>query len=336
MLFSRRSLSCNTGACQTRAGLPVCPASIILLALLLWSLFSGGCSSVSSVTERADRAEPRVSEPATWPNAHLLVSASELHDEIRNGPVRLVDMRSWGYDEGFIPGAVSIEGAAALTDLDNEIENFMIDARMFAELMGERGIDRDTDLVLYDDGMALGAARLFYALERYGHRGTVRLLNGGFPAWERAGYPVQEHEGLQHEAVVYETNENEGLVCDVAYISSRMGSDDFILFDARAPEEFRGEHVMAERGGHIPGAVNIEWRMALTDTPIPFFRPADELAELFAGYGITPDKEVVPYCHTNTRGAHVYFTLRLMGYDSVRPYEGSWSEYGNLDGVPIN
>jgi thiosulfate/3-mercaptopyruvate sulfurtransferase len=238
MSVSRFSSSCSTGTCQSRGGLPVCPASIILLILLFWTLFSGGCSSLSPVSDRADRAEPSEAEPVTWPNAHLLVSAAELHDEMSNGSVRLVDMRSWGYDEGFIPGAVSIEGAAALTDLDHEIENFMIDARMFAELMGSKGIDRDTDLVLYDDGMALGAARLFYALERYGHRGTVRLLNGGFPAWQRAGHPVQEHEGLQPDPVVYETNENDGLVCDVAYISSRMGNDDFILFDARAPRSF--------------------------------------------------------------------------------------------------
>ncbi|MGF1669455.1 MAG: sulfurtransferase, partial [Balneolaceae bacterium] len=91
----------------------------------------------------------------------------------------------------------------------------------------------------------------------------------------------------------------------------------------------------AERSGHIPNAVNLEWNNVLQDGDIPYFKPAQEIQELFASRGITPDKEIIPHCQTNVRGSHAYFTLRLMGYDSVRPYEGSWAEYGNREDTII-
>lgn len=108
-----------------------------------------------------------------------------------------------------------------------------------------------------------------------------------------------------------------------------------VIFDARSAAEFSGDDERAARSGHIPNAVHLEWSEVLLEGDIPYFKPAADIQEMFTSKGITPDKEVIPHCHTNVRGSHAYFTLRLMGYDSVRPYEGSWAEYGNREDAII-
>lgn len=302
---------------------------IFLLHILPVLLLAGACSTLKSDSP-ADTVLP------DYPNSGLLISAGELSEKLQENDLKIVDMRSSGFEDGHIPGAINIPGPGALVDMNHNVDHFLVNSETFAQIMGEAGISQSDDLIIYDDGPGLGSARLFYALELYGHEGNINVLNGGFASWNHYDLPVDQGSGTAFASVSYETDRKEELVCDVAYISERMGSDDFVLFDARSSEEHTGENVRAERGGHIPGSVHIEWSDAISDDGIPYFKSAQEIHDMLAAKGITPDKEVVPYCQSNVRGSHVYFTLRLMGYDSVRPYEGSWSEYGNLDGAPIN
>lgn len=270
-----------------------------------------------------------------YPNGELLVDASWLAGNLESDDFHLVDMREENFEDGHIPGAVNIKGHQALVHPDHEVSSFLVDADQFAEIMRNAGINQNSDIVIYDEGEGLSAARLFYALEYYGHEGEVRLLNGGFSSWENHEYPV-DNEASAISASEYEARPQEDLQCDLTYLTENIDSDDVVIFDARSPDEYTGQERRAERSGHIPGAVNIEWSEALRDDNVPYFKSAEEITVMLSNKGITPDKEVIPHCQSNVRGSHVYFTLRLMGYDSVKPYEGSWEEYGNNPNVPIN
>ena len=125
-------------------------------------------------------------------------------------------------------------------------------------------------------------------------------------------------------------------MCDFEYVTTASSAEDKVIFDARSEEEYTGEVARAAQGGHIPNAVHLEWSNVLESEGIPYFLPADSIQAKYTELGITPDKEVIPHCQSNVRGAHAYFTLRLMGYDSVRPYEGSWADYGNREGATVN
>lgn len=266
-------------------------------------------------------------EPLTdYPNSHLLVEASELYNTLEETDIFLIDARS-EIDGAVIPGAVHFPAISRLTDENHPVEHFLVDADTFQRLMQEIGLNEDDTVVIYDDGNALAAARLFYALDYYGFS-NASILNGGFEAWTENELPTADEPSLRNPGN-FTHNIQEALSCDFNYIIAASQSDDKIIFDARSFDEFTGADERAPMSGHIPNAVHIEWSTVLEQEGVPYFQPAESIRELFAARGITPDKEIIPHCHTNVRGSHAYFTLRLMGYDSVRPYEGSWAEYGN-------
>lgn len=271
--------------------------------------------------------------PEIYPNATLLADALWLQDYLHREDFRIVDMRPEGFEEGHIPGSVNIQGAGALVDGDHSVANFLIPAGRFETMMSKYGIGNDHTVIIYDDGNSLHASRLFYALELYGHE-NVKILNGGFAAWKDVNGEITT-EMLPVEQAAFHAGAGEGLICDLAYVRENIGNENVVFYDARSREEFEGTVVRAERGGHIPGAVHLEWSESIRDEGVPYFKSATELHTMLAEKGITPDKEIIPHCQSNVRGSHVYFMLRLMGYDSVRPYEGSWSEYGNTEGVSV-
>lgn len=277
--------------------------------------------------------DPGDHEMDIYPNANILTDVEWIQENLHRNDLRIVDMRSDGYDEGHLPGAVNIRGANGLVDNDHAITNYLKPPLLFEKIMGDYGIGNEHTVVIYDEGNSLHASRLFYALELYGHD-KVKILNGGFSAWKEQDGEISTSRP-RIDLAIFRANTREALVCDLAYIQQNIENDDVIFFDARSREEYEGKAVRAERGGHIPGAVHLEWSESIQKEDVPYFKPAVELQELFGEKGITPDKEIIPHCQSNVRGAHVYFTLRLMGYDKVRPYEGSWSEYGNAEGVPI-
>jgi len=199
------------------------------------------------------------------------------------------------------------------------------------EMLGQLGITGETMVVAYDDHGGLNAARLFFTLDYVGHE-KMALLNGGQAKW------VAEGRGFSKEAPhvaksVYRVRPKTQLVASARWISANVGKPNLALVDARSPKEYRGEDVRAKRGGHIPGAVNIEWTQNLAADKT--FRPADELLALYEKAGVTKDKTVVSYCQTMHRAALSYFTLRLLGYPDVRGYDRSWSEWGNDTTLPV-
>jgi len=242
------------------------------------------------------------------------------------------------YDEGHIPGAVKLHWR---DDLQDQVERDLVDRASFERLLGERGIGNDTTVVLYGDKNNWFAAYAYWYLKTYGH-GDVRILDGGRQKWIDEGRELTA-EVPAPTAVSYSARErDESIRAYRDQVREWIGASERALVDVRSPGEFSGDLIAApgyeqegaQRAGHIPTAASIPWASAVADDGT--FKPAEELRELYARKGVTPDKEVTAYCRIGERSAHTWFVLReLLGFERVRNYDGSWTEWGNLVDVPI-
>jgi len=242
------------------------------------------------------------------------------------------------YDEGHIPGAVKLHWR---DDLQDPVERDLVDRETFERLLGSLGIGNDTTVVLYGDKNNWFAAYAYWYLKIYGHE-DVRILDGGRQKW------IDEDRELTTDtpspaAVSYSAKDRDESIRSYRDdVLQGLGGTGRALVDVRSPQEYSGELLAppgyeqegAQRGGHIPTAQSIPWAQAVRDDGT--FKGADELRDLYGGKGVTPDQEIVAYCRIGERSAHTWFVLReLLGYDRVRNYDGSWTEWGNLVDVPI-
>jgi len=273
--------------------------------------------------------------PASAAERPLLVSVDWLGARLGASDLRVVDMASDAadYRRGHVPGAVHVgvdDIRVAVPSGGARLPNPSEAARLFARL----AITPATTVVIYDDAGGLHAARLFYTLEVFGHARAV-ILDGGVQRWRAAGGPwTAEVPALPAADARWVRAAASERVADAAWVRDRLGDAGVVLLDTRSPAEFAGRDVRARRGGHIPGAVNVDWRHNLN--PDGTFKPLDALRALYASAGVTPDKTVVTYCQTHHRAAHTYFVLRLLGYPRVTGYDRSWAEWGNRDDLPVS
>lgn len=262
----------------------------------------------------------------------LLVDAAWLHARLGDPTVRIVDMATEpeDYQKAHVPSAVYLH----VNDSRVRVAagGFRLpDAEEAARLFGGLGIAPETTVVVYDDAGGLNAARLYFTLDVFGHAKVV-LLDGGLQAWRRARLPVTT-EIPRVTRTEYRASLLAERVASAEWVKERLGDPKVRLVDARTRDEYTGKDVRARRGGHIPGAVNLEWKQHLR--PDLSFKSLPELRRLYAAAGVTPDTTVVTYCQTHHRAAHTYFVLRLLGYPRVVAYDRSWVEWGNRDDVPI-
>ena len=262
--------------------------------------------------------------------------AAHLDDE--DVIVAEVDEEPELYDEGHVPGSVKLHWR---DDLQDPVERDLIEKSGFERLLGGLGIARSTTVVLYGDKNNWFAAFAYWYLKIYGHE-DVRILDGGRQKWLDEGRELTTDVPAP-EPVTYEASERDESIR--AYRDEVRGAierDGDALVDVRSPQEFTGELISppgyeqegALRAGHIPRAESIPWAQAVLDDGT--FKPADELRELYGAKGVTDDKDVIAYCRIGERSAHTWFVLReLLGYPSVKNYDGSWTEWGNLVDVPI-
>ena len=202
---------------------------------------------------------------------------------------------------------------------------------MLEHLFATRGVSANRQVVVYDEQSGVRAARAFWFLEYFGHP-SVRLLDGGFGAWSRAGLSVTTAAAPPVGGAWAAARVNDRLATwsDVREALGRRGT---VMLDTRSDGEYLGTTVRAKRGGAIPDAVHIEWTRNLDANGA--FKPASELREMYEAAGVTADREVMTYCQGDYRAAHSYLALRLLDYPHVRNYVGSWGEWGNREDLPV-
>jgi thiosulfate/3-mercaptopyruvate sulfurtransferase len=269
--------------------------------------------------------------PGGYARPELLAETEWLAQHLHDPGLRLVDMRApEAYRQGHIPGAVHLEWKA-LKDPDNEV--YVIPPEPFAALMSRLGIGDATTVVAYDDQGGLGPARLWWVLDYYGHT-KAKVLNGGWNKWIKEKRPVTTEVAAPQPAA-FTVRVDPGKICLVEELVANLKQPNVVIVDARSPAEYSGFDVRAKRGGHIPGAVNIEWTRNVTNDELKTFRPAADLLKMYEAAGVTKDKQVITHCQTGVRAAHTMFTLRLLGYEQVRNYDASWQEWGNRSDLPL-
>lgn len=262
-----------------------------------------------------------------YTNEHLLVDSHWLAEHRNNQGLVLLDARATGYEDSHIPGSYWLDAKK----LRDHTQNSIVPAELLKGFLTNFGITNASAIVVYDDGSSVLAARVFYVLEYYGLRDQVKLLNGGFAAWVADGYEVSKEQPFSRTGGILNLTPDPLLITYKENMQALPSH--YLLLDTRTAQEYTGEDQRANRkGGHVPGAIHKEWRDALkaaNKDGVVRFKDAAALNHEFQALGILPSKTIIPYCQSNQRGAHSYFVLRLIGYPDIRPYEGSWAEWGN-------
>ncbi len=248
-----------------------------------------------------------------------------------------VDVDTSSYEKGHIQNAVGWNWQSQLQD---NVRRDLLSREQFEKLMGASGISRDTSVVLYGDNSNWFAAYALWQLKYYGHP-DVKLMNGGRKKWELEGRPFTTVEPSV-SAVQYKASApDENLRARRDTVFEVMKSKNAYLVDVRSPDEFTGKVIApagmtetAQRGGHIPGAISFPWSKAVNEDGT--FKSYDELSKLMEAQGLRAGKEVIAYCRIGERSSHTWFVLKyLLGFDKLRNYDGSWTEWGNLVDAPI-
>ena len=273
---------------------------------------------------------------STTPALPLLIEPEQLQPCLADPAILIVDLCDPARytTTGHIPGAVHLD-YADLVWAEPPAMGLLPDEAHLSEVLSRLGLTPDRQVVAYDDEGNGRAGRLLWTLAALGHE-RVALLNGGIHAWDAAGGSLEA--GLRHpppSAYHARFDEPPTVVADKDYLLARLGQPDLALLDTRTPAEFAGLDQRAARGGHIPGAVNLNWTDAMDPQRQLRLQPDPVLRKLLERRGVTPDKEVIVYCQTHHRSAHTYWVLRYLGYPRVRGYPGAWSEWGNDPGLPV-
>jgi thiosulfate/3-mercaptopyruvate sulfurtransferase len=269
----------------------------------------------------------------------VLVDADWVQQHLNDPKVRFVevDVDTAAYEQSHIPGAVGWNWTSQLSD---GIRRDIAGKAEFSKLLQQSGIGPDTTIVLYGDNNNWFAAWAYWQLKLYGHR-DVRIINGGRKFWLDNGLPLSV-DVPSFPATNYQLSDpGTSLRAFRDDILPRLGQPGFALVDVRSPAEFNGEVIAppgmtetAQRGGHIPGAASVPWAQTVREDGT--FKSPEDLRALYEAKGVTPDKDVIAYCRIGERSSHTWFVLHeLLGYDRVRNYDGSWTEWGSLVNVPI-
>jgi len=248
-----------------------------------------------------------------------------------------IDVDTKAYDEGHVPGAL---GWNWQTQLCDTLRRDVISKTDLEKLLSENGISNNTSLILYGDNNNWFAAWAFWQLKMYGHE-DVRIMNGGRKKWLAEGRVVTK-EVRQPQPATYTAKErNESLRSYLMQVQQAMSQNDSVMVDVRSGDEYTGKILSpaglpetCQRGGHIPGAVNVPWSQACNEDGT--FKSKEELEALYGTKGVSGDKNIIAYCRIGERSSHTWFVLKyLLGYPNVSNYDGSWTEWGNLVGAPV-
>ncbi len=253
-----------------------------------------------------------------WLSAHL-------------SEVRLLDARSTlRYAQSHLPSAVNFP-ASTVTRTRSDKVRVLKNPTQLETLLQEAGIHSDTHVVVYGERGGQEAAFLFWALELAGLK-HLSFLDGGIETWVRAGHSLTQQISAVARSSFHVSLEAQRYVTG-DWLFAHLNDANVQIVDNRTLPEYTGEEVLALRGGHIPGALRFEWGEGLT--PQLTFKSPEELKRLLTAAGVLPEKTVINYCQSGARSAHVALAMRLAGWEDVRVYEASWSEWGNDEQFPV-
>jgi thiosulfate/3-mercaptopyruvate sulfurtransferase len=248
-----------------------------------------------------------------------------------------VDVDTAAYQQGHVPGA---SGWNWTTELCDTLVRDIVPKAKLEQLLGQSGITPETTIVLYGDNNNWFAAWAFWQLKVYGHK-DVRIMDGGRKKWLAEGRDLDTSSPQQAKTTYKAQNADLSIRAFLPEVQSTLGKPGTVLVDVRSPQEFTGEILAppglpetCQRGGHIPGAKSIPWAKACNDDGT--FKTQEELTALYGAQGVTPDKDVIAYCRIGERSSHTWFVLKyLLAFPRVKNYDGSWTEWGNLVGAPV-
>lgn len=277
---------------------------------------------------------------ASYAHPEVLVDTEWVAAHGNDANVRLVevDVDTTSYEQGHIQNAIGFNWQ---TQLEDTVRRDIPTREQWEKLLSEAGIANDHTVILYGDNNNWFAAFGFWLFKIYGHQ-DVRLLNGGRKKWEQEGRPlVTAIPSFPTTDYTVSAVNEEALRAYRDQILSGLKGSEFVLVDVRSPGEYSGEVIAppgmtetAQRGGHIPGAKSIPWAQAANEDGT--FKSADELKTIYGGKGVDGSQPTIAYCRIGERSSHTWFALKyLLGYENVRNYDGSWTEWGSIIGAPI-
>jgi thiosulfate/3-mercaptopyruvate sulfurtransferase len=293
----------------------------------LSGIVAAACGQASGTSGSSIAQSPGASGAAaanTFANPNLVVDVSWMKQQLKDPNVRIVDTRpAADYARGHLPGAVSLPVTESF-DPDKD-KNYPDTVEKLEVLFGSKGIGNSLRVITYDGGLATQAGRLFWTLEYAGHT-NVAIMDGGLRAWQAANGEVTT-EVTSVAPAKFTSSLNPAKLSSKEQCEIAINDPTKVILDTRTPEEYRGDDVRAKFGGHIPGAVNIDWRENLTADGL--LKPPATLRAMYESKGVTKDKEIIALCQTGQRSSVSFWTLRLLGYPKIGNYAGSWIEWGN-------
>ena len=276
-------------------------------------------------------------EERNFESSEFLISAEELNQMIEEEKenLKILDVRnSTKYLLGHLPRAVNMWDDD-FTDPDGWVKGLIAKPGAFAAVAQEKGVNKNSQIIVYDNNSNLWAARLWWVFKVYDHQ-NIKILEGGYDAWKNKGYETKilPHKNKKGNFIVSDVNNNWIVNSDT--IAENLNNKDFVILDTRSEAEFMGEETnsAAPRKGRIPNAIHINWTEVLNDDYS--FKSAAKIAEIYEANGITREKEVVALIsHTGVRAAHTFFALKLLGYENLKLYDESWVGWSNRSDLPL-
>ncbi len=275
------------------------------------------------------------------PNAHLLISCKHLKEHLEDDDLVIIDCH-WdmnAYLRGHIPGAIARPGHPYVKGAsEGEASRYLPDEEGYVAMMAALGITNDKQVVLYDEWDNHFATRLWWVMDFYGHP-NVQLLNGGWQAWVTQGGPISltPHEATPAiPAIVPRPNPRRQATMDE--IMQHLSDESWQVLDVRSDSEYDGSDVQNARGGHIPGALHLEWKRMLQPSDLPPTREFGSVAhmtQLLEAAGVDRNKTIVSHCQSGIRGSFMVFCLVLLGYEKVKLYDASMAEWANREETPL-